>query len=344
MLGQGPHAGQSAGCSTTAPRVALSIVIPVHGCTATLGPLHERLTRTLASLVESYEIVFVDDRGPGEAWAILRQLAAADPRVVACRMSRNVGQQLAITAGLEQCSGDHAVVMDCDLEDPPEIIPDLLRAARDGADIVFAKRRSDHQPLGRRIAGRLYFRLLGMLAGLRFDSELGAFSLISRRVIDGYLLFRERDRHYLMILHELGFPTATIAYDRANRHAGRSSYSLAKLLAHALSGLFFTTTRLLHWVIYLGLGMAGSGVILALAIVVLWLRHGAAAGWPSLIVAQLLVGGVVTLCVGVTGLYIGKIFEAAQQRPLFFIEDRLGPARPDEVPVPSAKRLSGTAR
>ncbi len=312
----------SSGLSTR-PRAELSVIVPVYSCAGTLLPLHARLTEVLSTLVGSHEIVFVDDRANDGAWQVLQELAAEDPSVVACRMSRNVGQQLAITAGLAQCSGACAVVMDCDLQDPPEVIPALLEAARNGADVVYAKRKSDHQSARRMFANRAYFGILGFVLSQRFDGELGAFSLISRRVIDAFLQYRERDRHYLMILREIGFESRTIEYVRAPRTVGRSSYTLPKLIAHALSGMVFTTTRVLHGVIYAGLIMAGLGVLMALLVIMLWLLQGAAPGWTSLIVAQLLIGGVMTLCLGLTGLYVGKIFEGVQQRPLYFVQERL---------------------
>ncbi|MSP02703.1 MAG: glycosyltransferase [Acetobacteraceae bacterium] len=268
-------------------------------------------------------IVFVDDRAKDGAWTVLRELAQTDPRVVAIRMSRNVGQQLAITAGIEQCAGNRAVVMDCDLQDPPEAIPALYARAREGFDIVFAKRKSDHQSAGRVLANRLYFAMLGFVSGRPFDGELGAFSIISRRTMQAFLQFSERDRHYLMILYEVGFESSVIEYERAIRRSGQSSYSISDLLAHALSGLFFTTTRLLYWVIYAGTALAGSGVLLAFTLVLQFYVGGAMPGWTSLIVVQLVVGGVIALCVGVTGLYVGRIFEEVQRRPLYFVQDRL---------------------
>ena len=320
--------------------VALSVVVPVYVCAATLLPLHERLTKVLRSLVESYEIILVDDRGHDGSWQVLQELAADDPCVVACRMSRNVGQQLAITAGLEQSCGAQVVVMDCDLQDPPEAIPLLLARARQGFDIVFAKRRSDHQSATRMLANRVYFRLLGAISGHHYDGELGAFSLISRRVVHAFLQFRARERHYLMILYTVGYDSSVIEYERATRSVGESSYSLKRLLAHALSGLFFTTTRVLHWVIWSGLALAGAGILLALALAVRWYSHGAAPGWTSLIVAQFLVGGLITCCVGITGLYVGRIFEEVQRRPLYFVQDRLD-GRTHEVRRVDADQLAG---
>ena len=303
--------------------VTLSVVVPVYGCNATLTPLCQRLIKVLEPLASSFEIVLVDDRGPDASWTTMLKLAASDPRIVACRMSRNVGQQLAITAGLEQCRGDAAVVMDCDLQDPPEAVPLLWKAWKDGADIVFARRKAQHQSSFRLSANRAYFQILSWIAGRRFDGELGSFSLISRRTINSFLKFREQGRHYLMILYAIGYDTTTVEYERAVREAGKSSYTLKTLVSHALSGLMFTTTRVLHWVIYTGMLLALGGLLFAALLVVRWIFFTAAPGWTSLIVAQLFVGGVITTCIGVVGLYVGRIFEELRGRPLYFVQDRI---------------------
>jgi polyisoprenyl-phosphate glycosyltransferase len=303
--------------------VDLSVIVPVYACAGSLCELHRRLTTVLSELVDSYEIVFVDDRARDGSWAMLQKMAAGDPNVVACRLSRNFGQQLAITAGLAECCGEYAIVMDCDLQDPPEFIPDLLAEARRGFDIVLANRKSDYHSGLREHANLFYFWLLGMVSGRKISGDPGSFSIISRRVIDAFLLFKERDRHYLMVLNWIGFDLSTIDFARASRAIGRSSYTLRMLISHALSGLFFSTTRLLHFVIYVGIALAGSAILLAGFFVAHWIVNGATPGWTSLIVVQLLVGGIITVCVGVTGLYIGKIFEASQQRPLYFIQDRI---------------------
>jgi glycosyltransferase involved in cell wall biosynthesis len=316
-------------------RVDLSIVIPVYGCAETLRELHARLTKVLAPLVDNYEVVFVDDRALDGAWPILRNIAAHDACVVAIRMSRNVGQQLAITAGLAECCGERAVVMDCDLQDPPEVIPLLYERAREGFDIVFAKRKGGHQPPARLLFNRAYFALLGFVAHQSFDGQVGALSIISRRVIEAFLQFPERQRHYVMILQTIGFDCSAIAYERDTRTAGASGYTLRKLISHALGGVFFSTTRLLNWVVYVGLALAGSSMILAVILGLRWLFAGALPGWTSLIVVELFVGGVIALSVGITGLYVGKIYEEAQHRPLFFVQDRLSSrTRADDRVVP----------
>jgi glycosyltransferase involved in cell wall biosynthesis len=288
-----------------------------------LSELYQRLTATLTQLVDSHEIVFVDDRSADQAWPTLVMLARRDPRVVACRLSRNFGQQLAITAGLRECTGQHVVVMDCDLQDPPEAISSLWAAAQEGVPIVFAKRKASYHSRYRTLANQLYFRLLGWLTGQHIDGELGSFSMISRTVVDAFLQFRENDRHYLFILYWLGFESRIIEYERHTRSVGKSSYSIGKLLAHALQGVFFQTTVFLRLVIYGGFLVSLLGLLTTALIIVERLRGALLPGWTSLIVLQLLMSGLTISAVGTVGLYVARIFEQTKQRPLYVLEERL---------------------
>ena len=187
------------------------------------------------------------------------ELAAADRRVRGLRLSRHFGQHAAITAGLAECKGRRAVVMDCDLQDPPEVIPQLWEKALAGHDIVLARRKRKRQTVFRRIAAALYFRTLGALSKQRFDGEFGAFSIVSRQVIDAYLRFQDRERHYLFILYWLGFDATAVEYEHASRHSGTSSYSLRALLRHAVNGIVFQTTTVLRWIVYFGFTVSTGG-------------------------------------------------------------------------------------
>jgi dolichol-phosphate mannosyltransferase len=303
--------------------VELSIVIPVYGCADCLQVLHRRIVAAVEGRVASFELLLVDDRAPDGAWQVIHALAERDPRVRGIRLSRNFGQHASITAGLAECRGERAVVMDCDLQDPPEAIPLLLDKALAGHDIVLARRkRKQHSPF-RRISASLYFRALGALSGRRFDGEFGAFSLISRRVIDAFLRLRDRDRHYLFILYWLGFDSAAIEYEHAARHSGSSSYSMRALLRHALQGLVFQTTTLLRWIVYFGFMVSAAGVLLAGYLTYVYFVRTPPPGWTSLAVLILLIGGFVIMSTGVTGLYIGKIFEQVKDRPLYIIDERV---------------------
>jgi dolichol-phosphate mannosyltransferase len=264
--------------------------------------------------------VLVDDCDGQGSWAVAAEIARADPAVRAYRLSRNFGQHAAITAGLAMCSGRWAVVMDCDLQDPPERIAELYHKALEGHDVVLARRKGKRHSLFRRAAARAYFHVVNTISAGRFDGEFGSFSIISRKVIDAFLRFHDRDRHYLFILNWLGFATAAIDYEHHDRHSGRSAYTLGRLLRHAFDGMFFQTTHLLRWIVYGGLWMSLAGFALAAYYVYMYLAYDVAPGFTSLAVLLLLIGGFIIMSTGVTGLYIGKVFEQVKGRPLYVVD------------------------
>jgi len=300
--------------------IEVSVVVPVYGCGSCLEALHQRLESTLKSSTISHEIVFVDDRSPDDAWSRLSALAARDPAVRAYRLSRNFGQHAAITAGLARSRGRWVVVMDCDLQDPPEEIPRLLARAREGFDVVLALRKQKKQSLFRRLAGNAFFALVNAFNRTRLEGEYGTFSLLSRRVVDAFLTLGDRERHYLLILHWLGFATAEIDYEHGSRHSGESAYTLRRLLRHALSGMFFQTTVLLRWIVYFGFWLSLAGALLAAWFVFQYFAHDVPPGYTSLAVLFLLVGGFIISSTGITGLYIGRIFEQVKNRPLYIVD------------------------
>jgi dolichol-phosphate mannosyltransferase len=282
--------------------------------------LHARLTAALEQMVPDYELIFVDDRSPDQAWELLETLAERDPHVVSLRLSRNFGQHAAITAGLERSRGRWVVVMDCDLQDPPEEIHRLYAKALEGYDVVYAQRRRTGTSLFRRAASRLYFRAMNVFAGASYDYRAGPFSIISRQVVNEFLRFKDRSRQYLLILHWLGFNSTAVEYEQPGRHAGESSYSVRRLVAQALDGVFFQTTVLLRWVVLLGFGFALAGLGLAAYYLIAKLTGRAAPGFTSLAVFTLTVGGFIIISTGVTGLYVGRVFEQVRERPLFIVD------------------------
>jgi polyisoprenyl-phosphate glycosyltransferase len=300
--------------------VELSVVIPVYGCAGCLEALHGRLTESLVPLGKSYEIVLVDDRSPDGAWEQLERLAARDPAVRAIRLSRNFGQQAAVTAGLEHSRGEWTVIMDCDLQDPPELIPQLYSTALEGHQIVYGHQRRQGMSRFRRAASRLYFKILNTFAGASMNDESGSFCIVSRQVVEEFLGFKDRRRHYLLILNWLGFETASVQYEQADRHAGSSSYDFRALVGQALDGIFFQTTTLLRWVIYLGFALSTAGVGFALYVIAAQVTDSFLPGWSSLAVFTLTIGGFIIVSTGITGLYIGRVFEQVRERPLFVVE------------------------
>jgi dolichol-phosphate mannosyltransferase len=302
----------------------LSVVVPVFQCEGCLRELHRRLTQSLAAITPDFELVFVEDRGDDRSWDVLRELANDDRRTVAYRLSRNFGQHAAITAGLAHTRGAHVVVMDCDLQDPPEVIAELYAKACEGYDVVLARRTLKRQQPLRRIAGRAYFRLLKTFTGTAIDGAYGSFSVISRKTVEAFLSLRDRDRHYLFILGWLGFDRATVDYEPAERFAGESSYGFGALLAHAVDGIFFQTTILLRWIVYLGFVLSAIGAIGAFYVVIMRIMHTAFPGWASVFVLLLTIGGFIIVSTGVTGLYIGRVFDEVRARPLYLIDEAAG--------------------
>jgi glycosyltransferase involved in cell wall biosynthesis len=302
-------------------RIELSVVVPVFGCADCLVALHRRLTASIAAITESYELVFVDDRSVDSGWAVLGRLADSDPHVRAFRLSRNFGQDAAITAGLAQARGDWAVVMDCDLQEAPEDIPRLWAAAGEGYDIVRTTRRGWRHSRLRRAASRLYRRMM-LEADTRPDYS--NLSLLSRRVIDAFLRLRDRDREFMIALDWLGFDSTTIEIDHHERHAGESGYTLRSLISVAISGMYFRTTVLLRVVVLIGFLIALSGFALAGFEVIDYIAgpNQSLPGYTSLAVLILVLSGVIIVSVGVVGMYVGRIFEQVKARPLFLIDSQ----------------------
>jgi dolichol-phosphate mannosyltransferase len=297
----------------------------------------------LDATVASHELVFVDDRSPDGAWAVLADLAARDQRVHAVRLSRNFGQHAAITAGLAECRGTWVVVMDCDLQDPPEEIPRLLEKAREGYEIVLTKRVGRKHSWRRRVAGRAYFRIRNFFMRMDMSTDYSSLSLLSRKVVDAFLDVRDRDRQYMLIIHWLGFSRGEIEVEHADRAAGRSSYSTRQLIQVAVEGFFFETTILLRWIVYLGFALAVIGALLAAWFILAYFLFEPYAGWTSVAVLLLLIGGFIITSLGVTGLYIGKIFGQVKDRPLYVIDSIVrGPDPPagDENPPRAARQVS----
>jgi polyisoprenyl-phosphate glycosyltransferase len=321
--------------------IELSVVVPVYGCAECLVALHRRLTHSVAQVTERYELVFIDDRSRDDGWGVLQRLARADGHVKAFRLSRNFGQDAAITAGLAQARGDWAVVMDCDLQEAPEDIPRLWAAAGEGYDIVRTIRRGWRHTAFRRSMSRIYRRLT-LETDVRPDYS--NMSLLSRRVIDAFLRLRDRDREYMIALDWLGFDSTAIEIEHHERHAGDSGYTLAQLARVALDGMFFRSTLLLRLVVLVGFVTALIGVVIAgLEVVDYFLEPDKTVpGYTSLAVLLLVLAGIIIVSVGVVGLYVGRIFEQVKNRPLFLIDaEAEGPAA-DWPEVEAAPGISET--
>jgi polyisoprenyl-phosphate glycosyltransferase len=338
----------SAGSHASQPgAVLITVVVPVYGCADCLTALHARLTDSVGQITERYEIVFVDDRSLDDGWTVLQRLVRQDERVRAFRLSRNFGQDAAITAGLAEARGQWTVVMDCDLQEAPEDIPRLWAAAGEGYDMVRTIRRGWRHSAFRRWTSRIYRRLT-LETDVRPDYS--NLSLLSRRVVDAFLRLRDRDREFMIALDWLGFDSTAVEIEHHERHAGDSGYNLQRLIRVALDGMFFRSTVLLRLVVLLGFLVALIGVVVAGFEVVDYFAEPqkTVPGYTSLAVLVLVLAGFIIVSVGVVGLYVGRIFEQVKDRPLFLIDQHaegaesiLAPARESGPPAPAANRPTG---
>ncbi|WOP19837.1 glycosyltransferase family 2 protein [Raineyella sp. LH-20] len=298
----------------------LSVVVPCHNEAANLEELHRGLAATLPEVARTWQIVLVDDGSTDGTERIGLELAARDPYVQFLSFSRNFGKEAAMLAGLEHARGDAVVLMDGDLQHPVAMIPALVRRHLDGYDQVIARRDRRADPRLRTALSRVFYRLVNPLIDVPLDDGAGDFRLLSRRAVDALVALRETNRFSKGLYSWIGFPTAVLDYTNVRRDAGRSSWTLHKLLDYAIDGILSFNTKPLRVAIWIGLWMVG----LMLAYVV-WLVVGVAAfgvqtpGYVTTVAAVVLLAGVQLIVTGVIGEYVGRIYSEVKRRPAYLL-------------------------
>ncbi|MDQ6972545.1 MAG: glycosyltransferase family 2 protein [Mariprofundaceae bacterium] len=298
----------------------ISVIIPVYKAEDCLHELCRRLVPALESISTDFEIVMVEDCGGDRSWGIIGELASADPRIKGLQFSRNFGQHYGITAGLDYCKGDWAVVMDCDLQDAPEAIPELYAKAQEGYDVVLARRIMRKDGLGKTLSSRLFYRLFGYLADLNYDPEVGNFRIISRKVVDSCCSMRENLRFFGGMIDWLGFPTAKIDSEHGERFSGDTSYTFASLMRLAGNTIIAYYDKPLRISIQLGFSLALLAFLAGIGFMVYAsIYHVPVMGWSSLIISLYFLGGVIIANLGIIGIYLGKSFDETKKRPLYVV-------------------------
>jgi glycosyltransferase involved in cell wall biosynthesis len=309
--------------TTGAGRPALSIVSPVYGCAACLTELCQRIDAALATLDVAYEVILVCDASPDDSWQRIVALAA-DPRIRGLRLARNFGQHHAISAGLEQARGDWIVVMDCDLQDQPEAIPSLWQKAQEGYDVVCAQRIHRKDSLFKQLSSRLFYRVLGYLTDSSYDASTANFGIYSARVVAVINSMPERGRFFPLLVHWTGFKRTAIPVEHAERQQGRTSYSFGRLVRLALDVVVSYSDKPLRLVAKIGLGFALlSFFLVAFSLYRYYRNDVTVAGWTSILASIWLVGGIVISCLGVVGIYIGRVFTEIKRRPHHIVAEEI---------------------
>jgi len=302
-----------------------SIVIPIYNEQETIPELLRRVTAVIDNLEHPAEVVFVDDGSKDATFQLLSEAHQRDPRIKIIRFSRNFGHQVAISAGIEHASGEAIMIMDGDLQDPPELLPEFLKKRSEGYDVVYAVRRKRKESVVKKLAYFMFYRLLQRIAAIEIPLDSGDFSLIDEKVADALRAMPERHRFVRGIRSWAGFRQIGLEYERDQRFGGEAKYTTAKLLRLALDGIFSFSYAPLRLASYIGLTIALISFVVALFYLLQKLLVGIdTKGWASTIIVILFLGGVQLLTVGIIGEYIGRIYDEVKQRPLYMIRDCVG--------------------
>lgn len=308
---------------------ALSIVIPCFNEEGCLIELHRRVSTAAKFAVSSdYEIVLVNDGSRDRTWQMMTMLAEEDRHLVAINLSRNHGHQLALTAGLDLCSGERILIIDADLQDPPELIPSMMQEMdRQDADVVYAVRRQRAgETAFKKATASLFYRALSRITDTEIPVDAGDFRLMSRRALDAFLSLPEQARFIRGMVAWVGFRQVPFVYDRAQRHAGETKYPLRKMLAFALDAVTGFSTAPLRIASHIGLWLVAASVLLLLYIAVGFFTGSAIQGWTSLMLVVVVLGAVQMFVLGMIGEYLGRLFMEAKRRPLYIVSDIAGRA------------------
>jgi glycosyltransferase involved in cell wall biosynthesis len=302
----------------------LSIVVPVYNEQFNIDKLIEEIKTNVQDLVSNFEVIIVDDGSDDKTWAKIIDNCRKDERITAIKFSRNFGHHYAITAGLHNALGDLVVVMDGDMQDRPEVIPELYKEIQKGFDVVFVNRTNRPESFLYKVAQKFFYLTLRVLSGYDFDSRQANFSIINRKVVEAFKQFPENSRFYGSTIKWLGFRSSSISATHGKRFEGKPSYTLQKRFKLAADIILAFSDRPLKIAIGLGLTMSTLSIF-----IVTWILIGVSSwgfsvvGWPSLIAAIFFSTGIILVILGILGVYLGQVFKEVKNRPLYLISDTI---------------------
>lgn len=310
----------------------LTIVVPVFNEESCIDQLWSRLLGLQNTLSKfQFEIIFVNDGSTDNTMVFLRQLVATYLNVQVIYFSRNFGHQRAVTAGLDHSNGDIVVVIDADLQDPPELIQEMVTAYEAGNDIVYAKRRMRKgESWFKLVTASLFYRMLNSVSDINISIDSGDFRLMSRSVVNELTKMKETDRFIRGMVNWLGFRSTYVLYDRDARYAGKTKYPLKKMISFAIDGMLSFSNVPLRFASWLGVFTSFTSLVYGLYVVYIKFQGYTVPGYASIMVTMLFLGGVQLLSVGVLGEYVGRIFIQNKQRPLYVIQDHLNAPRKND--------------
>jgi len=302
----------------------ISVVIPVYGCSTYLYELYFRLKNTIEKINPDFEFIFINDASPDGAWNVIVEMARKDSRVKGINLSRNFGQHYAITAGLDHCSGEWIIVMDCDLQDQPEEIFNLYKKAQEGWNIVYGRRYERKDKLFKRISSRVFHFIFQKLSNIRTDYTIANFGIYSKLVIDEYKKMKEQARSFTSLINYLGFKSCSINVKHNMRYDGKSSYTFKKLIRLSIDVILSNSNKPLKMAVNLGLIVSMISFLLAIYNIIAYFTGIIKVpGFTTTVFSIWFVGGLIMLILGILGLYIGKIFDQVKGRQLYIISEKI---------------------
>ncbi len=305
-------------------RIKYSIVVPLYNEEEVVLESYKRLKAVMDSLSEPYELIFVNDGSRDRTAFIVKEICSRDKNVKLINFARNFGHQIAITAGMDYASGEAIVVIDGDLQDPPEVIPKMIEKWREGYDVVYGKRAERKgETFFKKFTAKMFYRFLRRMTDVDIPLDTGDFRLIDRKVCDALKLVNERNRFVRGLISWLGFRQTGVEFVREKRFAGVTKYPLKKMLKLAFDGIASFSYKPLKLSSYTGVALSGLSFIYLLVVVVerIFFKESTQPGWASIIAVNLFFNGIILLMLGIIGEYIGRIYDEAKGRPLYIIND-----------------------
>ena len=302
----------------------ISIVSPVYRAEKILPILVSEINLVMERIGEDYEIILVDDRSPDNSWEVMKVLSSQNPKIKSIRLSRNFGQHSAIFAGLTKTKGDWVVVMDCDMQDQPKEIAKLYKKALEGYDIVLGQRENRKDKFLKKLSSKLFYKVFNYLSGGQFNNEIGNFGIYKKKVIDSILNISDYIKFFPLFINWVGFKSVSIPIEHGEREEGKSSYSISRLLKLAFNVIISFSDKPLRLFINFGLGISILSFVLGIYYLYLSITHKITQpGFSSLILSIWFLSGIIISCIGIVGVYLGKTFDQAKNRPTFIIDEEL---------------------
>lgn len=303
---------------------SVSVIIPVFGCLNSIDELYRRLEQNLKLVTKNYQIIFVDDSNDLNIWNKLKVISKISKKITCIKLSRNFGQHAAISAGLENCNSDWVIIMDCDLQDRPEEIINLVKNCDKNIDIVYASRKKRNDSFFKILVSRLFYGLMSWLTDIKLDHTVSNFGIYNKKTIKAVLSLKDRHKFFPLMVRWVGFNSKTILVQHDKRKTGKSSYNLFKLILISIATIISFSDKSLKIFMFIGFIISFLSACVAIYYFYLYLNDKITVlGYSSLIISIWFIGGILLTAVGFIGIYIGKTFDQTKQRPVYIISEKI---------------------